>query len=208
MEQEIQGNTAEATQESSVEENQEKVSFVTKKGKKLSKRVKIAICAAIVLIIAFVIFQVVSSSSPFVGKWYTDSSTDPVIEIKSDGTAVISKNPEASVTWEKLEDGQIKVSTLDLSNGKAKRTSYTLDYGKTNNGIEYIDDGETLLFKSYDDAQKIKETSETKEGSLKDGIDKSDSSKDSDSKSSSSSSKKSSISSSSSSTSGSYGKKS
>lgn len=61
-----------------------------------------------------------------------------------------------------------------------------------------IDDGETLLFKSYDDAQKIKETSETKKGSLKDGIDKSDSSKDSDSKSGSSSS--------SSSTSGSSGK--
>ena len=208
MEQEIQGNTAEATQESSVEENQEKVSFVTKKGKKLSKRVKIAICTVIVLVIALVIFQAISSSSPFVGKWYTDSSTDPVIEIKSNGTAVVTKNPEASVSWEKLEDGQIKVSTLDLSNGKAKRTSYTLDYGKTNNGIEYIDDGETLLFKSYDDAQKIKETSETKEGSLKDGIDKSDSSKDSDSKSSSSSSKKSSSSSSSSSTSGSYGKKS
>lgn len=69
-----------------------------------------------------------------------------------------------------------------------------------------IDDGETLLFKSYGDAQKIKETSETKKGSLKDDIDKSDSSKESDSRSSSSSSKKSSSSSSSSSTSGSSGK--
>lgn len=127
----------EVKQESSTQEEQSKLASVIKKSKKLNKKVVIAACAAIVLIIAFVIFQVVSPSSPFVGKWYTDSSTDPVIEIKSDGTAVISKNPEASVTWDKLEDGQIKVSTLDLSNGKAKRTSYTLDYGKTNNGIEY-----------------------------------------------------------------------
>ena len=193
----------EVKQESSTQEEQSKLASVIKKSKKLNKKVVIAACAAIVL----VIFQVVSSSSPFVGKWYTDSSTDPVIEIKSDGTAVISKNPEASVTWDKLEDGRIKVSTLDLSNGKAKRTSYILDYGKTNSGIEYIGDGEALLFKSYDDAQKIKETSETKERSLKDDIDKSDSSKDSDSKSNSSSSKKSNSSSSSSSTSGSSGKR-
>lgn len=208
MEQEIQGNTAEATQESSVEENQEKVSSVTKKGNNLSKKVKIAICAVIVLVIALVIFQAISSSSPFVGKWYTDSSTDPVIEIKSNGTAVVTKNPEASVSWEKLENGDIKISILDLSKGDAKRKSYTLDYGKTNNGIEYIDDGETLLFKSYDDAQKIKEASETKSGSLKDSIDKSDSSNKSDSKSSSSSSSNSSSSKKSSSTSGSSGKKS
>lgn len=178
----------EAKQESSTQKEQSKLASVIKGGKKPNKKVAIAVCAAVVLIIAFGIFHVVSSSSPFVGKWYTDSSTDPVIEIKSDGTAVISKNPEASVTWEKLENGNIKVSTLDLSNGKAKRTSYTLDYGKTNNGIEYIDDGETLLFKSYDDAQKIKEMSETEDGSLKDSIDRSDSSSSGSKKSGGSSS--------------------
>ena len=178
----------EAKQESPTQKEQSKLASVIKGDKKPNKKVAIAVCAAVVLIIAFGIFQVVSSSSPFVGKWYTDSSPDPVIEIKSDGTATISTNPEASVTWEKLENGNIKVSTLDLSNGKAKRTSYTLDYGKTNNGIEYIDDGETLLFKSYDDAQKIKEISETEDGSLKDSIDRSDSSSSGSKKSGGSSS--------------------
>lgn len=86
---------AEAKQESSTQEEQSKLASVIKKSKKLSKKVVIAACAAIVLIIAFVIFQVVSSSSPFVGKWYTDSSTDPVIEIKSDGTAVIPQEPRS-----------------------------------------------------------------------------------------------------------------
>lgn len=148
-----------------------KATAIVEKGKKLSKKAKITICAAIALILIAVFLA--AFSSPFVGKWYSSSSTDPVIEIKGNGTAVFSVNPEASVSWEKIEDNVIKLKVVDLSRGYARQSTYLLSYGKTNNGIKYITDGEMLLFKSYDDAQKIEEAAGTESGSLKDGIGKS-----------------------------------
>lgn len=151
------------------------LSKVSQKFKKLGKKSKIAICAAVLVVAAVVIYSVVFSS-PFVGKWYTADSENPVIEIKSNGTAVVTKNPEASVNWKKLENGDIKVSMIDLSKGDTKTTSFTFSYGKTNNGIEYIDGGGTLFFKSYNDAQKVKEASESKSGDAKDMVGSSSSS--------------------------------
>lgn len=153
---------------------------------KLSKKAKIIICAAIALVIVFAVYQV-ALSSPYTGKWYNAKSSDPVLEIKGNGTATFMSNPEMSVSWQELENGDIKLSLIDLSSGKSTRSSIEMSYGKTNNGIAYLDDGNSLLFRSYDDANKVKQLSEEDSKSIEDISDLDD---DSSSKSSSSSSSK------------------
>lgn len=141
-------------------------SAAVNKLKSANKQQKIALASIVVAVIVVAAFAI--TSPPYIGKWYSVDSSEPVFEIKRNGTAVLTDNPGASASWKEMENGDIEMNLVDLSYGSAYRTSVTLEYGKTNNGVKYLDDGEDLYFKSYDDAKKIREASKTSSGSIND----------------------------------------
>lgn len=131
---------------------------IANKVKSLGKKQKLLLAAALILVIAGIAYFV--TKPPYVGKWYGEYDDEPSMEIKRDGTAVLYHSPEVSITWKELENGDIKFSVLDFSDGEADQSTFSMEYGKTSNGMEYLSDmSGTVLFKSADDFKRIKESS-------------------------------------------------
>lgn len=131
---------------------------IANKVKSMGRKQKLLLAVVLMLIIAGVAYF--ATVPPYVGTWYSEHDDEPFMEIRRDGTAVVNYTPEASVTWKELENGDIKLSILDFSDGEAEQSTFSMEYGKTNNGMEYLSDTSgTVLFKSADDFKRIEESS-------------------------------------------------
>lgn len=135
-----------------------KIEPIANKLKSMGKKQKLLLAAVLILVVAGIAYF--ATKPPYVGKWYSEYDDEPFMEVKRDGTAVLNDRPEASITWKELENGDIKFSVLDFSDGEADQSTFSMEYGKTNNGMEYLSDmSGTVLFKSADDFKRIEESS-------------------------------------------------
>ena len=131
---------------------------IVNKLKSMGKKQKLLLAAVLILVVAGIAYF--ATRPPYVGKWYSEYDDEPFMEVKRDGTAVLNDRPEASITWKELENGDIKFNVLDFSDGEADQSTFSMEYGKTNNGMEYLSDmSGTVLFKSADDFKRIEESS-------------------------------------------------
>ena len=135
-----------------------KIEHIASKLKSMGRKQKLLLATVLILVVAGLAYF--ATKPPYVGKWYSEYDDEPFMEVKRDGTAILNHRPEASITWKELENGDIKFSMLDFSDGDADQSTFSMEYGKTNNGMEYLSDmSGTVLFKSADDFKRIEESS-------------------------------------------------
>lgn len=124
-----------------------------------SKLFKGAIVVVAFIVAVFVLYLAIEP--PFVGKWYPVGSPESFIEIKRDGSVVVSDGAFRSdasrgvdVSWTELEKNVAIIDVKYFDNSGVNRDSIVVNYGKTTDGIEYLESDDFLAYKKYEDALK------------------------------------------------------